>query len=271
MIGALLGAVLGWPITRALDGWATESNLPWWAYLVGSAIGVVAVLFVMTFFVKVWRTAIWGNGWRGMKWLWSWRPVSARRHRNDLRALTSEVIERVDRAASEAAEKEADRAKARSEATKGLYVSFAEKDAEIAKLLANLKSRNPSTPQPSLPLPDPRWTIKHDMFDKTEYDFILFNHVPRSFAKEVRVEGVTDMNGYTEVEILDAGHFEDLSGEASGAFRARFGKNARVNGASIEVTWYNEHGAHLTEDIYVPGWEAPPPKANDVWNQPDPF
>lgn len=250
LIGAVLGTVVGWPITRALDEWATESKLPWWVYILGVAVGIFVVLFAMTFIIKAWRAMVWGNVWRALTWLWSWRPVSARRFNRMVMEQEAASKRAIDTFTSQVARLQATWSKALPTAPSRTTQSPLEGD----------------WPKP-LPLPSPRWTIKQNSFDKTELDFILQNHVPRSVAKEVRVEAEGDFNGDIDATILDAGHFEDLSGEASGEFRVGLSPRARVNGTSFEISWYNSGAQRLREVIFVPGWESaqpPQPRASSA-------
>ncbi|TFC06758.1 hypothetical protein [Cryobacterium mannosilyticum] len=258
LIGSVIGAVLGWPITKALDGLAADNKWPTWVYMIGTVIGVALVLFVMTFIVTPWRRTIWGSLGRSFKCLWSWRPVSNRGLLHVIGVLRTDMAN----VALEAAH-QYDQQKQDLEEAKKLYVEATNRPNVVINRVAGSSI---ATGGPVIPLPDPRWTIIHNDFDRGVENFLLTNHVPRSFAKEVRVEGETDRNGYSEVTILDAATFEDLSGNEYGEFLARFDEHARWSGAPFEVSWYDENGTHRAQTIFVPGWEPAPPPAPSQWN-----
>jgi hypothetical protein len=257
----LIGAVLGWPITKALDGWASESKLPWGVYLLGSIIGIAVVLLIMSFFIKRWRQAFWGGIGLGLRWLWSWHPVSARhsealREMDRLRILVElpTIIRTViseDKASAEETRK----------MMQPLVDQMVRKQLQANKAVADTVQAGAAAvlAEPVIPLPDPRWTIERESFNT----WLLTNQVPRSVAKEVRVEG-TDQNGeYAGITILNAAHFEDLSGRAWGRFDAKFDQDARWNGATFLVSWYDETSVNRWERVFVPGWEKRPDL--DTW------
>lgn len=97
-----------------------------------------------------------------------------------------------------------------------------------------------------VPSPAPRWMIAPE---NTEEDnvFVLRNAVPRSVAREVRLEADSDL------KILDAAQWKDLSGTdttgAAGTFMAVFSKQGETFGVNLYLSWYDEngkkHGANL--------------------------
>ncbi|GAA3882616.1 hypothetical protein GCM10022381_26100 [Leifsonia kafniensis] len=116
---------------------------------------------------------------------------------------------------------------------------------DYSKILADAKQQqnSPENPlsgwepdpifSPIVPLPEPRWSVR--MVHETTERFELVNAVPRSVAKEVRIEGDQD------IRILDAGHWNDLSGEAVGPFRGSLAEKAYRMGAYFTVTWFDEN------------------------------
>jgi len=267
MIGGGVIALLVWAVP-ALIGAATAAKVPLWVYVGVGLISLVALSVI----IRRWRRIAWGGLRRGLRWLWSWHPVSSRR---------------LDRATAHAARQRHGLETLHNnlaEAQQGASVSLALTVTDLTSRLEALeqKSRSldasiwgmqagaaPAT-MGAIPLPQPRWTIKQELWDKSEYDFTLTNHVPRSVAREVRVEGV-DNGRYSPITILGAGHFEDLSGENSGAFRARFDPDARSDGASFTISWYDEAGEQRWEQLFVPGWVARPAHQQPTYNDETPF
>lgn len=262
IVGGVIGAVLGWPIGRALDAWVGDNEMPWWMYLVGAAIGIAAVLFIMTFFIKRWRTAAWGWLGRLAKWSWDSRPVSQRKHRTALEEHRKAVLRDTQRLAKIA--------------VKDAIEERKRIDASIQQLATTLSSQGRTAPgaaaeQPKAPpLPTPRWRIRRDESDESCETFTLINSVERSIAREVRVDDSHDYNGEPNgvATILEGGHFEDLSGKASGDFRAEFSSRSRQSGGSLDVTWYDENAEKQHEYLVVPGWEEAPagPAPRDIWS-----
>ncbi len=268
VVAALVGAVLGWPITKALDGLTADNTLPWWLYLVGMVVGIAAVLLIMSFFLKEWRSTVWGGLGKMLGWMWSWHPVSARRHQAELIELERRVLDDLDKVVEGLTRKHIERARSVDRDIALLGKIQIDRGAEIREAVAaELKRSAAAAPKaaPELPPPDPRWTITQPDEGDREH-FRITNHVLRSVAKEVRVDGEADEDGYTEIDILDAAHFEDLSGSRSGDFRARFSGQARQNGASFQVSWYDENGARIVESLFLRGWEERAPRPSP-WNQ----
>lgn len=262
VIGAFLGAILGWPITKALDGWAAENKLPWTAYLLGSVVGIAVVLLLMSFFIKAWRTAVWGWGGRLARWLWESRPVSHRQHLEALKELRASVTQDVKDIASSTARKALNEKRSLDTSIQQL----------VTRQGAPEGSSSPSsaaTPKKP-PLPEPRWRIERVESDSSNRTFELFNSVERSVALEVRVDDGEDWNGQPNgvAFILEDGHFQDLSGKASGQFRADFSQEARYGGGSLQVSWYDENAEKQYEYVRVPGWEKRPPRS-DGWTVKD--
>jgi len=102
-----------------------------------------------------------------------------------------------------------------------------------------------SIPPRQPPLPRPRWTIDADTGDGASDWYTIQNHVPRSVAREVRVEAGPDF------EIRDAGHWEDLSvtgpTNGTGHFQAFSSERGHLSGVDVVVTWYDENGERQAE------------------------
>ncbi|MDQ0894513.1 hypothetical protein [Agromyces ramosus] len=266
LIGAVLGAILGWPITRALDEWAAESQLPWWAYLVGTGIGIAFVLFVMTFIIKAWRVSIWGWVGRLAKWLWDSRPVSLRRHRRDIERVMKSLIAPILEQSREIAREEIASSKMLEDAKAEYARAMTDIAQKIAQRRVNGTVAAAASSSKMIPLPAPRWHIQRVESDEHSDTFTLINSVERSVAREVRVDDSHDYNGEPNgvATILEGGHFEDLSGKASGDFRAEFSPSARQGGGTLDVTWYDDDGEKHHEYVRVAGWEKRPPQP-DSW------
>lgn len=92
---------------------------------------------------------------------------------------------------------------------------------------------------PKPPLPRPRWQAGPDNTQGPDH-YVIQNTVPRSVAKEVRVEADSDMN------IIDAGHWQDLSTEGPtkgvGTFIAVAMERGIDQGVQLTVSWYDENG-----------------------------
>ena len=245
VLGALLGAVLGWPITKALDAWSAENNWPWWIYLLGSVVGVAVVLLGMSLLIRRWRRTIWGPVGRRLKWLWSWHPVSARRLKKLQPDRSDEVIKLTLLTSVPAIVrhiiKDDDEFESRM---KRLITPIV--DERIRKLqVARLEEQTRAPQIPSPPLPRPRWTVQMD--EDTYGDFHLSNAVPRSVAREVRIEGDVDCT------ITSAGAWEDLSGESSGPFTARLSGEATTAGVQFTIYWYDEAGSLQDGKYFLSG------------------
>jgi hypothetical protein len=103
-----------------------------------------------------------------------------------------------------------------------------------------------------LPLPDPRWTVYESPKADSDFNtFTLRNAVPRSVAREVRIETDEDF------KVTDAGHWADLSGEANGEFRGNMTINGRANGVRFQIVWYDENDARRSGYYDLPGSGSP--------------
>lgn len=226
VIAAVVGALTSWVLNNA-------STVPWeriaWAS-VGVAMGAFLLLSVI---VKRLRDMIWR---RPARWIWSRRPVSYRRHCRELAEhrdamlaeasdlstaisknematdkisewahqaienvrlsipdVTQELLKQIQENRAAIEQLHADGNHLGERKSQGLAV-----DVEANKIAASASLR------PAPPLPRPRWHAGPDNVLNVD-QYVIQNMVPRSVAREVRVEAVEDM------EIIDAGHWEDLS------------------------------------------------------------
>ncbi|MWB98317.1 hypothetical protein [Agromyces seonyuensis] len=208
---------------------------------------------------------------RALTWLWAWHPVSARRHTRELDRLRkslkfgdSEVQGAAKKSALEgdarlrialdadfkAIKQRLDRQEKNHEAVAALVVSL---ESEIKRGPGASAVAEPLAPT-SPPLPRPRWDIEwlaHD--DGTPNSFFdITNHVPRSVANEVRIEGTS------RVRVRDAGHWASLSGKVSEQFVAQVAEEGEYLGVRFSVEWYDEDGAKQREEVTAPPWEDDP-------------
>ncbi|WP_341956140.1 hypothetical protein [Microbacterium sp. LWH13-1.2] len=100
------------------------------------------------------------------------------------------------------------------------------------------------------PLPLPRWMIAPAPSGKRG-EYVLRNSVPRSVAKEVRLEAEA------EFKIISAGHWKDLSGTeekgAVGEFVGVFTSQGETFGVRFLVGWYDEHAKYKTRSLFLGG------------------
>jgi hypothetical protein len=100
----------------------------------------------------------------------------------------------------------------------------------------------------SIPLPAPRWMIAPENTDEDDV-YVLRNSVPRSVAREVRLDADPDF------KIVDAGHWQDLSGTetggASGTFKGVFTPQGITFGVKLSVKWFDEHGKQQVAVLFL--------------------
>lgn len=273
--GVVLGAV-GWAITRALDGFAAQYEWPWWSYAIGVGGGLALLLVGMTIFRPTWREKTWAK-------LAYWQPFTtqARLKRiqqdaysdgmlfengNMKRVLEMERAQHetaIDKISATLSARVAHIATLNNDLSRlsletaagrdALLAMRAERDEQrllnqelegrIEKLMSDAKSKPTARTVP--PLPRPRWITARE---GTNY-YSIRNAVPRSVAREVRIESDADMT------ILDAGVWDDLSVEGRWAGRGPFTATATPSGRSygvrLTVSWYDENGTQLSEYVMV--------------------
>lgn len=194
--------------------WANENQLA--ATVIGGAI-LLGALKLLSFIPKIGP-----HIGKFLNWTWSFHPVSARRHSREVKALRGEM--------NDVAEDVVRRLKLESD-------DFDRSTAADRKIYADALGRaeqvhGAAAIGASKPLPEPRWAVR--LQPGTSDQFQLVNTVPRSVAREVRIE--TDTN----LTIMDAGHWEDLSGIATGPFIGELSSSAYSQGVNMSVTWHDE-------------------------------
>lgn len=116
------------------------------------------------------------------------------------------------------------------------------------EIVDKILSGPPKPPPP--PLPRPRWLIAPAPSEEPN-EYVLRNSVPRSVAREVRLEADP------EFKILNAGHWKDLSvteGEASvGSFVGVFTSQGNTFGVHFNVSWYDEKGELQLLPLFLGG------------------
>lgn len=183
-----------------------------------------------------------------LKWLWSWHPISARKHYRDIALVHEATLAEAAAEARVIAEKAIDVSAELEKAKKELSRIIVENKIKI-DTEANVRDKvrgsvtAPATP-PNLPAPDPRWRIY--LPDGEEFVHVLENTVERSVAKEVRLES-------DAFEFLDGAHWEDLSGKSKGDFSGR-SKQSQPDWQTTTqfiVTWFNENNVKNSEVVYL--------------------
>lgn len=101
-----------------------------------------------------------------------------------------------------------------------------------------------------VPRPAPRWMVAPENTDEEDV-YVLRNSVPRSVAREVRLDADP------EFKIVDAGHWQDLSGTdtdgASGRFMGVFTPQGETFGVNLYIKWYDENGSQQAENLFLRG------------------
>ena len=240
VIVAVVSAVVTWIINNA-------ASLPWTWILVTFGVVAFAIFLVLSVVRKSLRSLIWR---RPTAWLWSFRPVSYRRHARELAsqaaatklvadwsfeavegvrlsipdvvaALQTQISEQKDKI--EELGEELDRLAPK----RGLKIDEAANEAA---------ARGSLGPMPAnIPAPRPRWRIY--LPDGEESAFVLANTVDRSTAKEVRLES-------GEFDFWDGAHWEDVSGVQAVTFKGRATDSEKPweSSAQFIVNWFNDAG-----------------------------
>ncbi|MEV7607904.1 hypothetical protein AB0N61_00315 [Microbacterium sp. NPDC089320] len=192
----------------------------------------------------------------GLKWLWSWRPISVRRHRRDIANLYEVVSADVEGAAKAAASKAiADSAELEKLKKKLVDVMVenriaSEGEGQQAGSLISVASTK-------LPGPEPRWklvTLKSDAPNAQRY--AILNLVPGSVAMNVRMDNSD--SGWFSFD--DAAFWPDLSGESRGEFGGVVTSTDERNKAQLVLTWFDEN--REKKSMYFAVRAAPKP---DPW------
>lgn len=239
--------------------WANENQLA--ATVVGGVL-VVLGLKVLSYLPRIGSPLATAFSFIGFVlgilfgWLWAWRPVSARRHEHDLDA----IVARMSAVNTDNLKRHEANKRTLDEAVK-VYAK------QLIKLephsLRPADAQTPATPMNQAPpLPIPRWSIHAADEEGDGYDFVLKNLMPRSVAKEVHLEGNLDFT------LLDAGHWESLSGIAEGEFRGAISARGWALGMRFTVEWYNEKNEHMTASVSLRGHPADIPAYEEMSGEP---
>ncbi len=231
IVGGLVVAIVFSVGSRAI------SDIPLSTLGLVACVAVVVGLIVFSIANRGWRNRTWG-------WLFGLRLTTRFRRARDRESASIDGY--------------ADGTESMVPAVRQLQkqVDLAEAERDSSKQAAEdaIATRDqivwaPTTAQATQPpLPRPRWRVLRAFgSDADDFDFKLMNAVPRSVAKEVRLESDQDL------VILDAGHWEDLSGPTNGSFRGRINDRGRQAGVQFTVTWWDEHGVQDTTTIYLAG------------------
>jgi hypothetical protein len=193
------------------------------------------------------------------KWLWSWRPVSVRRHQRDLGVATEATLAVTSAHAKVVAEKAVHDSKELEKAIKDLAQIKVENAKAAAVSEWNSADWSPKKP----PLPKPRWFIEWiaDEEDSGNRVFQIKNIVPRSVALEVRVEG------RTRTTIQDKGQWPDLTGPSEDTFVAWVFNGGEHKGVEFHLSWHDEHGNPQSDQPWASAWEDEPEE--HVWGAPE--
>ncbi|WP_144882526.1 hypothetical protein [Microbacterium paraoxydans] len=194
----------------------------------------------------------------GIKWLWSWRPVSSRRYESGLLRLHDVVTTEVEASAKVVAEKAITDSEELEKAKKELVRLMVEhrntKDADATD------DENPWGDLVAAPLPgpEPRWKLLS--LDGTEgraRRYAIANLVPESVALNVRMDNSS--TGWFSFD--DAAFWPDLSGESRGEFKGEVTSTDNFNNARLKLTWFDENRVRQTMFFVIRGPKPEP----DPW------
>lgn len=192
----------------------------------------------------------------GLKWLWSWRPVTARRHKRELLNVYTILTAEVEGTAKVVAE----RAIADS-------ADLEQAKKELARLMVEHRTANDDDSPwdkgvpTKLPAPEPRWKFYAVSDDDSEVRrYAIVNLVPGSVALNVRMD---NSNYGGRFSFDDAAFWPDLSGEARGEFSGQITSTDENNRVRLRLAWLDENRATQTANFSIRGPE--PEDESDVW------
>lgn len=243
-----------------------------------ASLAVITAVFLATasLISPKWRDRVWK---RSAEWLWSWRPVSYRRHHRELfqqnEAILGEVgsiaeatskndaaIRGTSLWAQEAIEKVrlsipdltlqlltqiAENKKAIEELrkdfeeTRSLSLGSLTIDPGANVAAAESQSSLAADPETQKRRPlAPRWRLAFESGDKMfDHTYTLKNLVPGSFAQRVRFENVHETPG--AFEFKDAAAWADLSGENEVTFMGEIISTNSENIFRLQLGWYDDN------------------------------
>jgi hypothetical protein len=212
--------------------WVNENQLP--ATVIGGAI-VALLIWLVSALPKIGprvRAAI--------RWIWSWRPVSYRRHTRDLtrqKETTLAELGELLRIAS-----------GRTNDSMQPVLNNAASAGTQANVLSGLAiaTGGPATDghQPRvIPSPQPRWRLEAPQdLDDSSHDgrrYSLRNLIENSVAKNVRIEN-SGNDGYFDFE--DGAFWPDLSGLRSGGFNGAITRADPQGDVRLRLSYFDGRG-----------------------------
>ena len=241
VITAVVSALATWAINNA-------APLPWASIAVTFALVAIGVFLALSLFQTRLRETFWT---RPFQWVRGLRVTTTNQRGKAILEAENKALAVAQSSAqtliatSESAAADAWRKhETLAEENVGLTLRLSQQSDQIRAL----ESTTPSV-DTTLPRPDPRWRVYAEDGSADGTDFTITNSVPRSVAREVRIEPDDDM------EILDAGHWEDLSGSARGSFRAAVTDQGWEYGVRTRVAWYDEKNTSRVAIVRLTGAE----------------
>jgi len=236
----------------------------WWLEVTGGTASAVVAAALLSALSKSVREHFWKPMGRGIVWLAGLRPSTKKQREDHARlALEAETL-RVDLSASQAA---AEEYRSRLAEVEGLLeeLQSARLESEV-RTLARQVAEAATAPNvidggsaagPSLPRPDPRWGVYRNPNTNSRNDFFVVNLVPRSIAKEVRLEVLRG-----SFHILDSGHWEDMSVPADEKnsikpFKGFANAASLMYGIDFQISWYDENNKQHFAEVSLPEEDAP--------------
>lgn len=246
VVTAVVSALVTWLINNA-------TSLPWlWVVTIFAAIAVFTFL-ALSLARRQLRETIWNRPWRWVRGLRLSTVRQRQREATHIRARTLAEANLTTKSLIAHAEDRVAAAESNRVALQEERDLLAQENARLSlqlhqqtEHLRSLERQSPSS-ESQLPRPAPRWRVYADEDSADGTDFRLSNPVPRSTAREVRIDSDSDM------AILDAGHWQDLSGESIGNFRAELTRVGWEQGVAISITWYDENNLRHDGSAYLPG------------------
>lgn len=242
VVTAVVSTLVTWIINNA-------TSLPWlWIVTIFASVAVLVFVILSLFRARL-RETIWK---RPARWFAGLRITTAKQRLAEVSRAKSKAHIAANNAAKDLIAKAEGLA---AEATRQ-NVDLNEENADLAlkifertQLINALQASARGGESNALPRPDPRWRVYAEEDSADGSDFILMNSVPRSVAREVRIEADDDM------EILDAGHWEDLSGDIIGSFRGTVTSRGWDYGVRIHIMWFDEKNERRSASVHLPGSE----------------